>query len=164
METSDPLQFQVTEWLSLFSPEFVQHHSGKYHRCDFEEIENTANSYWNLLPGAGINELFRSEHDNAYNYGAFSSTITHGITHLFDRTGRTIDEQCRQRNWWTADDLTQYDKLTASLGNYFDLLGSRYDIEHPPFKGRLHRRTMSADCQCAEVAGGLMQLCLNGTH
>ena len=82
-----------------------------------------------LLPAAGINELFRPDYDNPYNYGAFGSTIAHEITHLFDRTGRTIDEQCRQRNWWTDDDLQQYEQLTAALGNYYSFLGESYGME-----------------------------------
>jgi endothelin-converting enzyme/putative endopeptidase len=56
----------------------------------------------------------------ATNYGAMGSVIGHEISHTFDTEGSTFDAQGRLRNWWTPEDLAQFEKSTQRLVEQYD--------------------------------------------
>jgi endothelin-converting enzyme/putative endopeptidase len=56
----------------------------------------------------------------ATNYGAIGAVIGHEISHTFDTEGSTFDAQGRLRNWWTAEDLGQFEKATQRLAEQYD--------------------------------------------
>lgn len=56
----------------------------------------------------------------ATNYGAIGAVIGHEISHTFDTEGSTFDAEGRLRNWWTPEDLAQFDKSTQRLAKQYD--------------------------------------------
>ncbi len=46
--------------------------------------------------------------DDAYNYGGIGTVIGHEMTHGFDDQGAKFDAQGNLRNWWTPEDLTNF--------------------------------------------------------
>ncbi|SBV37920.1 conserved exported hypothetical protein [uncultured Stenotrophomonas sp.] len=66
--------------------------------------------------------FFDGAADDAVNYGAIGAVIGHEISHGFDNAGALFDETGKLHNWWTADDLKQFnaagDALAAQFGSY----------------------------------------------
>jgi putative endopeptidase len=81
---------------------------------------------WAMLPQT-INAIlqppfFDGAADDAVNYGAIGAVIGHEISHGFDNAGALFDQTGRLHNWWTAEDLKQFnaagDALAAQFGSY----------------------------------------------
>ena len=56
----------------------------------------------------------------AVNYGAIGAIIGHEISHTFDTEGSTFDSKGQLRNWWTPEDLKQFEAATARLAAQYD--------------------------------------------
>ena len=56
----------------------------------------------------------------ASNYGAIGSVIGHEVSHTFDTEGSTFDSKGRLRNWWTPEDLKQFEESTQKLAAQYD--------------------------------------------
>jgi endothelin-converting enzyme/putative endopeptidase len=54
------------------------------------------------------------------NYGAIGVVIGHEISHGFDDQGAQFDYLGRLRNWWTDEDLKQFQARGACVVNQFD--------------------------------------------
>ena len=75
----------------------------------------TVNAYYNPLmndmnfpAGVLLPPLYDLKSDAAPNYGDTGSTIGHELTHGFDDEGRRFDAQGNLRDWWTAQDDTEF--------------------------------------------------------
>jgi putative endopeptidase len=70
---------------------------------------------------------FDGQGDTASNYGSAGAGIAHEISHSFDELGNIYDAQGRLTNWWTAQDLADYQaasaKLASQLESYCPLSG-----------------------------------------
>ena len=64
--------------------------------------------------------FFDGAADDAVNYGAIGAIIGHEITHSFDNSGALFDEKGRYSNWWTPEDLQQFEAAGAALATQFD--------------------------------------------
>ena len=66
--------------------------------------------------------FFDGAADDAINYGAIGAVIGHEISHGFDNAGALFDETGKLHNWWTPEDLKQFnaagDALAAQFGSY----------------------------------------------
>ncbi|KAG1554664.1 hypothetical protein G6F50_012961 [Rhizopus delemar] len=66
--------------------------------------------------------FFDGAADDAVNYGAIGAVIGHEISHGFDNAGALFDETGKLHNWWTAEDLKQFnaagDALAAQFSSY----------------------------------------------
>ncbi|HMR49833.1 MAG TPA: M13-type metalloendopeptidase [Arachnia sp.] len=89
----------------------------------------TVNAYYHPLrneivfPAAILQPpFFNAEADDAVNYGGIGSVIGHEIGHGFDDKGSTCDGDGRLRDWWTEDDRTAFEGLTAGLVKQFEAL------------------------------------------
>lgn len=75
--------------------------------------------------------FFDPKADPAVNYGGIGAVIAHEIGHLFDSVGRQFDGDGRVRDWWTPEDVTQFealtDKLAAQVSTYEVLPGQFVD-------------------------------------
>lgn len=57
--------------------------------------------------------------DYASNYGAIGVVMGHEMTHGFDDQGCQFDKEGNLKNWWTADDKTNYDARTKVVADWF---------------------------------------------
>ncbi len=86
----------------------------------------TVNAYYNpttneiCFPAAILQPpFFDPEADDAVNYGAIGGVIGHEMSHGFDDQGSQFDKTGNQRDWWTAQDKTNYNARTKVLADYF---------------------------------------------
>jgi putative endopeptidase len=86
----------------------------------------TVNAYYNPLNNevvfpAGILQppFYNRNADDAINYGGIIAVIGHEFTHGFDDQGSQFDDEGNLKNWWTATDRTNFDKLTKRYIDYF---------------------------------------------
>jgi putative endopeptidase len=89
----------------------------------------TVNAYYHPLlneivfPAAILQPpFFTADADDAVNYGGIGAVIGHEIGHGFDDQGSQYDGSGLLRNWWTDEDRTAFEALTAKLVAQFDAL------------------------------------------
>ena len=82
----------------------------------------TVNAYYNPSMNdinfpAGILQpaFYDPKQDNAVNYGHIGAVIGHELTHGFDDEGRKFDGKGNLSNWWTPNDIKQFDTRTGCL-------------------------------------------------
>ncbi len=87
----------------------------------------TVNAYYNpmaneiVFPAAILqNPFFDPEASDAENYGGIGVVIGHEMTHGFDDQGRNFDAKGNMTNWWTEEDVKNFEALTSKLGKQFD--------------------------------------------
>lgn len=75
----------------------------------------TVNAYYNpskneIVFPAGILQapFFDEKVDAALNYGGFGAVIGHELTHAFDDQGSKFDADGNLKNWWTEEDLANF--------------------------------------------------------
>ncbi|UVJ37827.1 M13 family metallopeptidase [Arthrobacter sp. CJ23] len=97
----------------------------------------TVNAYYHpmlneiVFPAAILQPpFFTAEADDAVNYGGIGAVIGHEIGHGFDDQGSQFDGSGALRNWWSADDRTAFEGLTAKLVAQFDALSPHAAPEH----------------------------------
>jgi putative endopeptidase len=57
--------------------------------------------------------------DDAYNYGGIGTVIGHEMTHGFDDQGAKFDSEGNLRNWWTDEDLKNFQSRTGCISNEY---------------------------------------------
>jgi len=58
--------------------------------------------------------------DDAYNYGGIGTVIGHEMTHGFDDQGAKFDSAGNLRNWWTPEDLKNFQARTDCIANEYN--------------------------------------------
>ncbi len=103
----------------------------------------TVNAYYHpmlneiVFPAAILQPpFFNADADDAVNYGGIGAVIGHEIGHGFDDQGSQFDGSGALRNWWTEDDRTAFEALTAKLV-------AQYDALSPPYAAPDHKSTAS---------------------
>jgi putative endopeptidase len=66
--------------------------------------------------------------DDAVNYGGIGAVIGHEISHSFDDSGSRYDKDGNLNNWWTDEDLKQFEALGALLADQYDKLEVLPDV------------------------------------
>jgi putative endopeptidase len=101
-------------------------------RTEWQMTPPTVNAYYNPLMNeivfpAGILQppFFNPDADDAVNYGAIGMVIGHEMTHGFDDQGAQFDPQGNLRNWWTAEDLKNFQAKTTEVANEY----SGFEVE-----------------------------------
>src|SRR5215813_7537790 len=96
-------------------------------RTDWGMTPPTVNAYYQptmneIVFPAGILQppFFDAKADDAVNYGAIGAVIGHEMTHGFDDQGRKYDAQGNLTNWWTDEDLKNYEQRSACVEKQFD--------------------------------------------
>jgi putative endopeptidase len=91
-------------------------------RDEWSMLPQTVNAYYNstgneiVFPAAILQPpFFGLTNDAAVNYGAIGGVIGHEIGHGFDDQGSKSDGAGNLRDWWTAADKANFDKLTGAL-------------------------------------------------
>ncbi|MEO3942927.1 M13-type metalloendopeptidase [Paenarthrobacter nicotinovorans] len=97
----------------------------------------TVNAYYHpmlneiVFPAAILQPpFFTAEADDAVNYGGIGAVIGHEIGHGFDDQGSQFDGSGALRNWWTEEDRTAFEALTAKLVAQYDALSPYAAPEH----------------------------------
>ncbi len=57
--------------------------------------------------------------DDAYNYGGIGTVIGHEMTHGFDDQGAKFDAHGNLRNWWTPEDLKNFQSRAECISNEY---------------------------------------------
>jgi predicted metalloendopeptidase len=98
-------------------------------RTEWGMTPPTVNAYYNaskneIVFPAGILQppFFDGKADDAVNYGGIGTVIGHEMTHGFDDQGRKFDGKGNLTNWWTPEDLKNYEARSScvekQLGSY----------------------------------------------
>ena len=101
----------------------------KVDKSEWLMTPQTVNAYYNpstneICFPAGILQypFFDMNADDAFNYGAIGVVIGHEMTHGFDDQGCQFDKEGNLKNWWTAQDKTQFDARAKGLADFFDAI------------------------------------------
>jgi predicted metalloendopeptidase len=57
--------------------------------------------------------------DDAYNYGGIGTVIGHEMTHGFDDQGAKFDAEGNLRNWWTKEDLANFQQRADCIATTY---------------------------------------------
>ncbi len=109
-------------------------------RSEWSMTPQTVNAYanplWNeiVFPAAILQPpFFDANADAAVNYGGIGAVIGHEISHHFDDQGRKFDQKGNLADWWSAEDVARFEKLTknvvAQYGAYEPLPGQKVNGE-----------------------------------
>ncbi|SHG74971.1 M13 family metallopeptidase [Winogradskyella jejuensis] len=89
----------------------------------------TVNAYFNPLnneivfPAAILQPPFYNyTADEAVNYGGIGAVIGHEISHAFDDSGARFDGDGNVNNWWTPEDLAEFEKRGKALADQYSAL------------------------------------------
>ena len=96
-------------------------------RTEWGMTPPTVNAYYNaskneIVFPAGILQppFFDATADDAVNYGGIGSVIGHEMTHGFDDQGRKFDAEGNLKNWWSAEDLKNFQARATCVEKQFD--------------------------------------------
>ena len=109
-ETMDKLGKPVdkTEW--FMSPQTVN----AYYNPSYNEI---------VFPAAILQPPFYDyKADAAVNYGGIGAVIGHEISHGFDDSGSRFDAEGNLNNWWTEEDLSQFETIGTALADQYSAI------------------------------------------
>jgi len=60
--------------------------------------------------------------DEAVNYGGIGAVIGHEISHAFDDSGARFDADGNVNNWWTPEDLKEFEKRGKALADQYSAI------------------------------------------
>jgi endothelin-converting enzyme/putative endopeptidase len=116
----------------------------------------TVNAYYNqsrneIVFPAGILQapFFDKQADDATNFGGIGIVIGHELTHGFDDQGRKFDPQGNLRDWWTAEDGTEFEKRASCIADEYSSFVAVDDLK---LNGKLTLGENTADNGGARVA------------
>jgi endothelin-converting enzyme/putative endopeptidase len=126
----------------------------------------TSNAYYNPLWNeivfpAGILQPpgFDNSAVDAVNYGSVGVVIGHEVSHGFDDQGAQFDYLGRLRNWWTDNDLKQFQQRGACVADQFDNYFIESGVHH---NGKLVLGESIGDLGGAKIAFLAYQKSLEG--
>jgi putative endopeptidase len=121
-------------------------------RDEWGMTPQTVNAYYNpelneiVFPAAILQPpFFNLKADDAVNYGGIGAVIGHEISHGFDDQGARYDGDGVLRDWWTADDLKNFQVRTKALIDQY----SQYE----PVKGFKVNGELTIGENIADLAG-----------
>ncbi len=92
-------------------------------------VPQTVNAYYNpsyneiVFPAAILQPPFYDyKADAAVNYGGIGAVIGHEISHGFDDSGSRFDAEGNLNNWWTDEDLSQFETLGTALADQYSAI------------------------------------------
>jgi putative endopeptidase len=134
-------------------------------KTEWDMSPPTVNAYYNpqkneIVFPAGILQppFFDAKADDAVNYGAMGSVIGHEMTHGFDDQGRKFDAQGNMREWWTPEDLKNYQERSKCVEDQYT--SYVYDGQH--VNGKLVLGEATADLGGLAIAYRAYQMSKQG--
>ncbi len=126
----------------------------------------TVNAYYSpprneIVFPAGILQtpFFDKQADDATNFGGIGIVIGHELTHGFDDQGRKFDPQGNLRDWWTAEDGTEFEKRASCVADEYSSFIAVDDLK---LNGKLTLGENTADNGGARVALMALQQMMAG--
>jgi len=126
----------------------------------------TVNAYYNSLRNeivfpAGILQppYYDPNRDDAMNYGGIGAVIGHEMTHGFDDQGAKFDAKGNLRNWWTPEDLANFQARGDCIVKQFDAFEVEPGLNE---KGKLVEGESIADFGGLTIAFRAFQKTLEG--
>lgn len=96
-------------------------------RTEWQMSANTVNAYYHpfrniiVFPAAILQAPFYSlNQTSSENFGGIGAVIAHEISHAFDNNGAKFDEVGNMNNWWTEEDLAQFQEKAQMMIDEFD--------------------------------------------
>lgn len=96
-------------------------------RSEWHMTPQTVNAYYNpvmneiVFPAAILQPpFFNMAADDAANYGGIGAVIGHELGHGFDDQGAKYDGDGNLRDWWSEQDLAEFEKRGAQLAAQYD--------------------------------------------
>jgi putative endopeptidase len=113
-------------------------------------------SYNEIVFPAGILQppFFDKKMDDAVNFGGIGLVIGHELTHGFDDQGRKYDPTGNLRDWWTAEDGTEFEKRVSCIADEYSNFVAVDDLK---LNGRLTLGENTADNGGARIAYNAME-------
>jgi putative endopeptidase len=137
-------------------------------RTEWFMLPETINAYYNppfneIVFPAGILQppFFNVSADPAVNYGAIGAVIGHEMGHGFDDQGAKYDGTGNLRDWWTAQDKANFEKLQDKLAAQYGAF-CPYDDGKTCVNGRLTMGENIGDLGGLSLAYRAYKLSLNG--
>jgi putative endopeptidase len=125
-------------------------------RNEWQMTPPTVNAYYSpprneIVFPAGILQppFFDKQADDAVNFGGIGIVIGHELTHGFDDQGRKFDPQGNLRDWWTAQDGTEFEKRASCVADEYSNFVAVDDLK---LNGKLTLGENTADNGGARVA------------
>lgn len=126
----------------------------------------TVNAYYNpamneIVFPAGILQppFFDPNADDAVNYGGIGAVIGHEMTHGFDDSGAKFDAEGNLRNWFTPEDLKNFQSRAECIQKQFDGYVVDGDVHE---KGKLVSGESIADLGGLTIAYAAFEKSLEG--
>lgn len=164
--SADNLLANVHNIRQFFQDQEVDRELKKTDRERWGMVPQRVNAYYNssfneiVFPAAILQPpFFDPNADPAVNYGGIGAVIGHEMGHGFDDQGSKSDANGIQRNWWTDDDRSAFEKKA-------DMLAEQYSV-YEPIEGNFVNGRNSLGENIGDVGGLAMayhayQLSLNG--
>jgi putative endopeptidase len=118
-------------------------------RDEWQMSPPTVNAYYddsmndiNFPAGILQPAFFDAKQSAALNYGHIGAIMGHELTHGFDDEGRKFDGKGNLDNWWTAEDLKNFETRTDCLTNEY---GSFTAVDDVKVNGKLTLGENTAD-------------------
>jgi putative endopeptidase len=125
-------------------------------RNEWQMTPPTVNAYYSsakneiVFPAGILQSPFFDKHaDDATNFGGIGLVIGHELTHGFDDQGRKFDPQGNLRDWWTAQDGTEFEKRASCVADEYSTFVAVDDLK---LNGRLTLGENTADNGGARIA------------
>ncbi len=125
-------------------------------RNEWQMTPPTVNAYYSpprneIVFPAGILQppFFDKQADDAVNFGGIGMVIGHELTHGFDDQGRKFDPQGNLRDWWTAQDGTEFEKRASCVADEYSNFIAVDDLK---LNGKLTLGENTADNGGARIA------------
>ncbi len=126
----------------------------------------TVNAYYNqslneiVFPAAILQPpFFDAKADDAVNYGGIGAVIGHEMSHGFDDKGRKSDADGNLKDWWTPEDVKNYEARSSVVQKQFD---DYVAIDAMHINGALTLGENIADLGGVSIAYGALQKALEG--
>lgn len=137
-------------------------------RAEWFMLPETVNAYYNppfneiVFPAAILQPpFFNLSADPAVNYGAIGGVIGHEMGHGFDDQGAKSDGSGNLRDWWTAKDKANFQKLQDKLEAQYNAF-CPYDEGKTCVNGKLTMGENIGDLGGLSLAYRAYKLSLNG--